>query len=190
MTVKKLTHDKDERQIVDIPSFPDDIPATKAKCAPKYTPIEKLIYYRSKGLSLREVGDMVGIKKQSVAEAFERHGIDTKPQQSWLKDGLEGLLRWKVSVILNSLTAAELKAIPPSQRAIIAGIFIDKLHDKIALMDTTESYDAIKDDEIKAVQARLTRERKRAKIEAEIAKLEHQTIDGTPATTPPPPQEI
>ena len=75
---------------------------------------------------------------------------------------------------------SEIKRIPPGQRAFIAGLFIDKLHDKVTLTDTSVSYDAVREEEVKAIQEQRKREQKRRQILAKIADLEHTTIDVTP----------
>ena len=106
----------------------DDLVSTST---PKYVPLETLLYYRDeKKLSLREIGKMVGITYQAVSERFRKEGISSNGKISHLKNKLGFMLRLRISEILNSLTPAEIKRIPPAQRGILACAFIDKVVDK------------------------------------------------------------
>jgi transcriptional regulator with XRE-family HTH domain len=44
--------------------------------APKYIPLEKLIEYRKKGLTLEEIGTLTGITKQSVSERLQSADLE------------------------------------------------------------------------------------------------------------------
>ena len=91
----------------------------------KDIPINKIIEYKSKGLSLRDIGKLLGCTHQNIAfrlqaiteemeglEAFKTHKADT--------------LAVIQSRLLNSLTDDELKKTHPYQRVGMFGILHDK----------------------------------------------------------------
>jgi predicted DNA-binding protein YlxM (UPF0122 family) len=95
-----------------------------ASSAPKYIPIETLIEYRKKGLTLEEIGTLTGITKQSVSERIRNADLEGLEQ---FNDHKDKVFEHKQREIVKSLTDAKVKEMSGLQLITGAAILQDKI---------------------------------------------------------------
>lgn len=92
---------------------------------PKNIPIEKIIKYRKQGLSINEIGDLVGISKQAVYQRLQPylHELDTLEDY---KTHRADIIALKGKEILKHLDSNRLEKASAYQLAGMYGILYDK----------------------------------------------------------------
>ena len=88
--------------------------------------IEKIAHLRGvKGLTLEQIGKILGITKEAVWELCERHGI--------IKDGIANYRQYKLdmiegkeSLVLSNLTTQDIQKASARDKAVIFGILFEK----------------------------------------------------------------
>ena len=87
--------------------------------------LEEIIPLRNKGLSLSQIGRLLGVSKQAVHQVFERHGFDTGTVERFRKD--RGAIFADLQRrLLKSMTDEEIKKMAPRDRVVALGICFDK----------------------------------------------------------------
>lgn len=81
----------------------------------KGIPIEALISYRKRGLTLQEIGDLTGISKQSVSERLQSIDFDGLAQ---FRDGKDDVLEYHQRRVVNNLTDDDIKKMSGLQKLI------------------------------------------------------------------------
>ena len=93
--------------------------------ANKNIPIELLIDYRSKGLTLTEIAKLVGCDHSNVSRRLNAliEDIDSLPKY---KQNRADIMALKGKQALNSITSEKLQKASPSQAAMVYGVLYDK----------------------------------------------------------------
>lgn len=114
---------------------PDGIDRTKRN---KKIPIETIIEYRKRGLSINEIAKLCGCSKQNVHERLETVGYDDKDMENFNKHRAE-IFSFIQSKLLNSLDLETIKDMNPYQRIVGASILYDK--ERLEMGKSTENID-------------------------------------------------
>jgi hypothetical protein len=85
----------------------------------------KIAAYRRMGLSLQDIGDLVGISKEGVKQALKKMEIE-KGEVDHFKEHRADILALFQKRILFSLTDEDIERIPPGSRMTAFGILYDK----------------------------------------------------------------
>ena len=88
-------------------------------------PIEDIIEYRNKGLSMQDIANLVGCSKSNVQERLERCGYDPARLKNFTKNRAD-LMAHIQSELLNSLTPEAINAMLPHHRVLSSAILYDK----------------------------------------------------------------
>lgn len=115
--------------------LPDGIDRTKRN---KGIPIETIIEYRKRGLSINEIAKLCGCSKQNVHERLETVGYDDKDMENFRRHRAE-VFSFIQSKLLNSLDLETIKDMNPYQRIISASILFDK--ERLETGKSTENID-------------------------------------------------
>ena len=92
---------------------------------PKKIPIETIIAYRRKGLSINDIATIVGCSKQNVWERLQTVGYDDVDLDSF-NNSRADILAFVQSKLINSLDSDAIKEMQPYQRVVATGILYDK----------------------------------------------------------------
>jgi len=121
----------------------------KPSTAIKNLPIATMIAYRRKGLSIEEIGKLVGCSKQNVYNRMKNMLAEIDSLDHF-KDNRADTLAYLQTKLLNTLTDSEVKKISPGSRITGAAILYDKERLErgkssvnIAYADYTKSIDEI-----------------------------------------------
>ena len=93
--------------------------------AAKDIPIELLIDYRSKGLTMTEIGKLLNCSHANVSQRLSalNDDLDSLPKY---KDNRADIMALKGRQALNSITQEKLQKASPSQAAMVYGVLYDK----------------------------------------------------------------
>ena len=91
----------------------------------KPAPIEKLLKWRQQGLSYSEIGSLAGTSKQAAHKRLQpfKGAIESLPTYKEHRADIFAILQ---SMLLNSLTEADIKSMAPTSRITGAAILYDK----------------------------------------------------------------
>lgn len=104
----------------------DDITPTLPDIPRRHVvPIEDIIAYRKKGLSLAEIAKLTGRCKQTIHERLESVGYSPESLDNFIKHRGDVLAHFQ-SKLLNSLTPEAINEMYPHQRVLSAAILYDK----------------------------------------------------------------
>ncbi len=92
---------------------------------PKKASLETVVSMRQRGLSLSEIGKVVGVSKQAVSQMLKRSGIDIEAVETF-KKGKPLILHAKQKMLLDQITPAEVKKMSGRDLAVSFGILFDK----------------------------------------------------------------
>lgn len=102
----------------------NDTATVPSNCAPKGIPLEDILAFRAKGLTLEQIGTLTGCTKQTVSERLKTADLQGLENFREYKDVIfEDLQR----ILVSSLTAGDVKAMSGMQRITGAAILEDKL---------------------------------------------------------------
>ena len=87
--------------------------------------LEKVLTMRQRGLSLNEIGKIVGVSKQAVSQYLKRQGVDIEEIDHFRKNKAV-ILHGKQKMILDQIDNAQIKKMSPSDKVISFGILYDK----------------------------------------------------------------
>ena len=91
----------------------------------KDIPIETIIEYRSKGLSLNEIAKLIGCSKQNVHKRLEAVGYSKEDLENF-KNHRADVFAFLQSRLLNSIDDETIKELNAYQRIIGIGVLYDK----------------------------------------------------------------
>jgi len=132
-----------EHQIIDVEPYVD--------CSPKYTPIEKILKYRKQGLSLPEIGGILGISKQAVHQRLQPYAEELENLEDY-KEHRADILALKGRQILKNIDNDRLEKASAYQLAGMYGILYDK--ERLERGESTHNIASIHSDiqELKALK--------------------------------------
>ncbi len=104
--------------IIDIPALPRDVRVRKIN-------LSKAIELRAKGLSYEDIGKHFDCTRQAVQDALSRYMPPEVNVRAFV-DNRAVILAGKQEMLLNGLTEAEIKKMPPYTRVTCFGILYDK----------------------------------------------------------------
>ena len=87
--------------------------------------LEKVLTMRQRGLSLNEIGKIVGVSKQAVSQYLKRQGVDIEEIEHFRKNKAV-ILHGKQKMILDQIDNAQIKKMSPRDKVISFGILYDK----------------------------------------------------------------
>ena len=87
--------------------------------------LEKVLTMRQRGLSLNEIGKIVGVSKQAVSKYLKRQGVDIEEIEHFRKNKAV-ILHGKQKMILDQIDNAQIKKMSPRDKVISFGILYDK----------------------------------------------------------------
>jgi DNA-binding transcriptional regulator GbsR (MarR family) len=119
----------------------------------KQIPIETIIEYKNRGLSLSEIEKLIGCSKQNVSQRLQEVGYDKNNLEHFKKNRKE-VFAFIQSKMLNSIDKEEIKRMPVAQRVLCSGILYDKEEKEGEKIVETVNYG-----DLKAVHERLRNER-------------------------------
>jgi len=94
--------------------------------APKYIPIESIIEYADKGLTFKEIGNLLKCDASNVCRRLKT--VNYTPERlKHYQDNKEKLMLWLQSELVNSIKNKDIKTMQPYQRVVAFGILEDKL---------------------------------------------------------------
>lgn len=88
-------------------------------------PLEDIIEYRNKGLTLQEIADLTGRCKQTIHERLETAGYNPERLKNFTKNRADMFAHIQ-SQLLNSLTPEAINAMLPHHRVLSSAILFDK----------------------------------------------------------------
>lgn len=86
---------------------------------------EELASMKDRGLSLSEIGKIIGRSKQAVSQRLKAHGISIQEAEVFKKDR-SAILRHKQKLLLESIDKGVISKMSGKDRFISLGIAIDK----------------------------------------------------------------
>lgn len=104
----------------------------------KFIPIETIIEYASKGLSLSEIAKLCNCSKQNVHQRLQAVAFNKTDLENF-KNHRKDVFAFIQSKLLNSLDEETIKEMNPYQRVISAGVLYDK--ERLERGQPTEIYD-------------------------------------------------
>lgn len=94
--------------------------------APKNIPIESILELRNKGLSLSQVGKVLGCSSVNVSNRLKQYQ-PTFERLEHFKKNTSDIFTLKLSEVINALTLDEIKKASPQVKGMLIGILYDKL---------------------------------------------------------------
>ena len=99
----------------------DDLVLTDRKV---YT-VEEIADLKKKGLTLKEIGQIVGCTKQAISQRLKAHGVEVERAERFVKDRV-GLIQRTEKMILDSINPAVIAKAGLRDRMVSLGIALDK----------------------------------------------------------------
>lgn len=103
----------------------DDPVDTVYDSSNKYIPIEDIIEYCNKGLSYREIGELLGCSKQNISQRLDAIGYAPERLKNFHKNRAD-IFSFLQSKILNSIDEDAIQKAPLNLKVVSAGILYDK----------------------------------------------------------------
>ena len=95
---------------------------------PKYIPIESIIEYADKGLTYKEIGELLKCDKSNVCRRLQAVNY-TPVRLKHYKDNKEKIFSFLQSELVNSINSEDFKKMPAYQKFISIGILQTKLNE-------------------------------------------------------------
>jgi AraC-like DNA-binding protein len=144
----------------------------------KDIPLELLVMYADKGLSLGEIGQLCGCSESNVCRRLQASGYTLQRDHAWQKHAA-ALMRLRQSEILNSVKPSDIKAASLRDRIVALGILVDKEMDITQGRVSGPQISVVQQQAVLSGQNMAQADEEIARLEAEIAKLMPQPIDIT-----------
>jgi len=142
----------------------------------KNIPIENIIEYAQKGLSLPEIAKLLGCSKQNVQQRLEAVGFNKEDLENF-KNHRGDVLAFIQSKLLNSIDDETIKGMNPYQRIVGTGILFDKerletgrstqIIDTFELTARLEDLQKQREEILKRIEIRVTESSKHKEIKSD-----------------------